>query len=64
MVGFQLFHDEGPCHKETSPLINSKSVAGFYMIGISVNKEPDQRTDTTKYENLLSVFDPLTPGVN
>ena len=64
MVGFQLFHDEGPYHIETSSLINSKSMAGFYMIGISVMKEPDQRTDITKYENLLSGFDPLTPGVN
>ena len=36
----QLFHDGGPYHMETSPLISrTNQWTGFYMIGISVMKE-------------------------
>ena len=35
-----LFHDGGPYHIETSPLIrNANQWTGFYMIGTSVMKE-------------------------
>ena len=36
----ELFHDKGPYHIETSPLISSKSQrTGFYTICTSVMKE-------------------------
>ena len=36
----ELFHDGGPYHTETSPLICSVNQwTGFYMIGASVMKE-------------------------
>ena len=35
-----LFHDRGPCHIETSPLIcRVNQWTGFYMIGTSIMKK-------------------------
>ena len=39
-VAYKLFHDGGPYHIETSPLICSANQwAGFYMLETSVMKE-------------------------
>ena len=46
----ELFHDAGPCHTETSPLICSPNHwTGFYMIGTSVMIDLKKNKQKSEY---------------